>query len=63
MLSTIRVPPNVRDSFLIPEFPSKSLPNSEQWDNVMAWLVEKGLLDEPLAYEDSVTGAFLPSSQ
>lgn len=63
MLSTIRVPPNVRDSLLIPEFPSKSLPNSEQWDNVMAWLVEKGLLDEPLAYEDSVTGAFLPPSQ
>ena len=39
--------------------PRKSLPTRAQWDDVMAWMVEKNLLTKPLAYEDSVTSEFL----
>lgn len=59
MLKKIRVPKNVRNDFRIPPMPRKSLPTRAQWDDVMAWMVEKNLLTEPLVYEDSVTSEFL----
>jgi len=60
MMKKIRVPPNVREDFVIPPMPRKMLPTKAQWDDVMAWMVEKELLVSPLVYEESVTGAFLP---
>ncbi|NOR40930.1 MAG: hypothetical protein GQ537_06955 [Gammaproteobacteria bacterium] len=59
MLEKIRVPKNVQTDFRIPPMPRKSLPTRAQWDDVMAWMVEKNLLAKPLAYEDSVTSEFL----
>jgi NitT/TauT family transport system substrate-binding protein len=59
MLKKIRVPKNVQDDFRIPPMPRKALPTKTQWDDVMAWMIEKKLLTRPLAYEDSVTSAFL----
>lgn len=60
MLKKIRVPGNVREDFVIPPMPRKQLPTREQWDDVMSWLLDKKLLSEPLAYENCVTGDFLP---
>ena len=59
MLKKIRVPKNVHDSFSIPPYPRKVVPSRQQWDDVMAWMVEKKLLSSPLAYEDSITSDFL----
>jgi hypothetical protein len=39
--------------------PRKALPTKAQWDDVMAWMLEKNLLVQPLTYEDSVTSEFL----
>ncbi len=60
MLEKIRVPKNVHDSFVIPPYPRKAVPSRQQWDDVMAWMMEKKLLSLPLAYEDSVIVDFLP---
>ncbi len=60
MLKNIRVPKNVTADFRIPPLPQKTVPTREQWDDVMAWMVEKKLLAEPLLFEDSVTAEFLP---
>ncbi len=59
MLKKIRVPKNVQSDFAIPPMPRKVLPTKEQWDDVMAWMVDKELLQKPLIYEDSVTAEFL----
>lgn len=59
MLEKIRVPKNVQDAFHVPPMPRKEVPTKAQWDDVMAWMVEKNLLQQPLAYEDSVTSEFL----
>jgi NitT/TauT family transport system substrate-binding protein len=59
MLKNIRVPKNVQDDFNIPPYPRKALPTREQWDDVMAWMVEKKLVEKALKYEDSVTADFL----
>jgi NitT/TauT family transport system substrate-binding protein len=60
LLKKIRVPENIQRTYSIPPFPQKIVPEKVQWEDVMAWMVEKHLLNSPLPYEDSVTGAFLP---
>jgi len=60
MLKKIRVPKNIQGEFAIPPMPIKALPTEVQWDDVMAWMVERKLLAAPLAYEESVTSDFLP---
>jgi NitT/TauT family transport system substrate-binding protein len=60
MLKKIRVPKNIQGEFAIPPMPIKALPTKAQWDDVMAWMVERKLLAAPLVYEESVTSAFLP---
>jgi len=60
MLKKIRVPKNIQGEFAIPPMPIKALPSKAQWDDVMAWMVERKLLAAPLVYEESVTSAFLP---
>lgn len=59
MLKKIRVPRNIQDDFAVPPMPRKTLPTKAQWDDVMAWMLEKKLLTRPVAYEDSVTADFL----
>jgi NitT/TauT family transport system substrate-binding protein len=58
LLKKIRVPENIQRTYSIPPFPRKKVPEKAQWEDVMAWMVEKHLLDSPLPYEDSVTEAF-----
>lgn len=60
MLKKIRVPKNIQGEFTIPPMPIKALPTKAQWDDVMAWMVERKLLVTPLTYADSVTAEFLP---
>ena len=60
LLKKIRLPKNIRDSYRLPPYPLNRVPTPDQWADVMAWMVEKGLLERPLPYGDSVTAALLP---
>jgi len=60
LLQKIRLPKNIRETFPIPPFPRKEVPDATQWADVMAWMVSKGLLKTPLAYQQSVTREYLP---
>ena len=59
MLKKIRVPKNVQDSFMIPKMPRGKVPTREQWDDAVAWLIEKNLLNQAVSYEESVTDRFI----
>ena len=54
MLKKIRVPKNVHQSFSIPPFPVDTVPTAAQWEDVMKWMVTKGLLKAPIDYATSV---------
>lgn len=54
MLKKIRVPKNVHRSFSIPPFPVNTVPSPAQWEDVMDWMVARGLLTTPISYESSV---------
>ena len=55
MLKNIPFPANIRETFKIPTFPRNGVPDNDQWDDVIKWMLAKGLIDSPPAYHDSVT--------
>ena len=59
MLKKNRMPKNIANDYQAPPLPRKVVPTKAQWDDVMAWMLEKKLLTTPLAYEGSVTSEFL----
>ena len=60
LLEKIRVPKNVQQIFKIPVYPRKEVPSKIQWMDVMDWMVNRGLLENALVYEGSVTAEYLP---
>ncbi|MBW2028285.1 MAG: ABC transporter substrate-binding protein [Deltaproteobacteria bacterium] len=60
LLKKIRVPRNVQEDYPVPPYPRKLIPSREQWSDVMAWMIEKGLLESRISYIESVSAAFLP---
>jgi NitT/TauT family transport system substrate-binding protein len=54
------VPEPLKGSFVVPNFVTASIPTQAQWDDVLAWEKEKGLVNNDVAYADSVTDRFLP---
>jgi NitT/TauT family transport system substrate-binding protein len=43
----------------IPKFPANALPSQKQFDDVVAFALERKLLDAPVKFSDSVNGSFL----
>lgn len=60
VLKRIRVPRNIGADVSIPVFPRGAVPSAAQWGDVIDWMRGKGLVQEDVPYERSVTGAFLP---
>jgi len=54
------VPPALKDQFSVPPFAAAGVPSQAQWDDMIAWAIEKGLLEQAVAYGDSVNASFLP---
>lgn len=63
LLEKVRMPKNIRDTFAVPPYPRNAVPDKRQWDDVMQWMVEKGLLESDLSYNDSVTAEFLSAPE
>jgi NitT/TauT family transport system substrate-binding protein len=54
------VPQPLIGSYDIPGFPTRSVPSEAQWDDVVAWGIEKGLITDQVSYEQSVSTEYLP---
>lgn len=54
------VPQPISGTFTAPTFQTAGVPSEEQWNDVLAWMKEKGLLETDVAYDASVTAEFLP---
>jgi NitT/TauT family transport system substrate-binding protein len=60
LLEKVGIPPNVQETYNIPPFPRGEVPTESQWNDVVTWLIDKGLLQSGPAYDKSVTTAYLP---
>ena len=63
LLKKIRVPKNIQQTYKIPPYPRREVPNAGQWADVMAWMTEKGLLTSALSYDGSITAEYLPAGE
>lgn len=54
-----RVPDSIKGTYRMPVFTSGEVPSQAEWQDVMDWMVEKGLLEQPLVYTDSVLSSFV----
>lgn len=54
------VPQPILDSFVIAPFHTADIPTEAQWNDVLAWAKDKGLLSGDVSYSESVTGEYLP---
>ncbi len=58
LLEKGRVPDSIRDSYVVPKYPTRRLPTELEWQDVNEWMISKGLLDEQLPYEKSIVTEF-----
>ena len=58
-LENTSVPESVQDTYQIPPFPQGEITSEAVWDDVSNWLVERGIIDQPASYPESVDSSFL----
>jgi NitT/TauT family transport system substrate-binding protein len=58
MIEKGRVPESIQGTYQMPPFPEGEVPSQAEWQDVVDWLLEKGLIDQPIGYEDSITTDF-----
>jgi NitT/TauT family transport system substrate-binding protein len=54
------VPPPLLETFVLPPYVTASVPSEAQFADALAWVLDKGLIENPLNYDDSVDPSFLP---
>lgn len=54
------VPPPLLETFIVPKFVTAGVPSQTQWDDMLAWAKDNGLLVKDVSYSESVTAEFLP---
>jgi NitT/TauT family transport system substrate-binding protein len=59
LVEKTRVPPNIQGTYNVPKFPKNEITTEAEWNDVVDWAVEKGLLDEPVPYNRAVDSSFL----
>ncbi len=54
------VPEPLAGAFPVPTFVTASVPDADQWNDVLDWMKAEGLVDGDVSYAESVTAEFLP---
>jgi len=54
-----RVPESVQDSYAMPPFPEGEITSPDQWDDVVAWLLDKGLIEREIPYDEAIDTSFV----
>jgi hypothetical protein len=54
------VPPAVLKDYVVPDFPTASVPSESQFMDALQWALDKGLVKNEIKYEDCVDASLLP---
>jgi NitT/TauT family transport system substrate-binding protein len=60
LLAHTNVPAPLQDRYDLPSLPVQQIPSEAQVRDVVAWAVDEGLIDAPLAYDQIVDATFRP---
>lgn len=59
LVENTRVPPIVEGTYNVPKFPEGEITSEAEWNDVIEWAQGKGLLDEPVPYDQAVDADFV----
>ncbi len=54
-----RVPPSIQGTYKMPPFPQGEITSEGEWEDVVNWLLGKGLIEKPIPYSDAVNPDFV----
>jgi NitT/TauT family transport system substrate-binding protein len=54
------VPPPLLEGYQLPSYVTASVPSEAQWQDALDWTLEKGLIGNEPAYDESVDASYLP---
>lgn len=54
------LPPPLLDNYVLPSYPTASVPTRAQFDDAYQWASEKGLVEGAISYDRSVSADYLP---
>ncbi|HEX2988620.1 MAG TPA: hypothetical protein VHS06_10680, partial [Chloroflexota bacterium] len=60
LVDKAKVPDSLRNSLRMPSYPRAQLSTREELADVVSWMVERKLLDQPIPYEKLVAEGLLP---
>jgi NitT/TauT family transport system substrate-binding protein len=59
LIKNTNVPPMIQGTYNVPQYPQGEITTEAEWNDVLNWMQEKGLVDGPVSYENSVDKSFL----
>lgn len=62
-IENTNVPESVRDTYVLPPFPTYTITGEDAWEDTVNWLVDMDIVDNAAAYEDSVNPSFVQAMQ
>jgi NitT/TauT family transport system substrate-binding protein len=54
------LPPPLLESYILPDYPTASVPTIAQFEDALRWAMDKGLVMEQISYDGSVFSDYLP---
>jgi NitT/TauT family transport system substrate-binding protein len=59
LIEKTRVPESIQGSYNVPPFPENEITTETEWNDVVQWAQEKGLIKNPVAYKDAIDVSFV----
>lgn len=59
LIENTRVPESIQGTYNVPPFPKGEITSEAEWNDVVEWAQEKGLVEQPIPYDRSVDTSFV----
>ncbi|GIK36274.1 MAG: metal ABC transporter substrate-binding protein [Chloroflexota bacterium] len=59
LVEKTRVPESIQGTYNVPPFPENEITSQDEWDDVVKWAQDKGLIEQPVAYDTAVDKSFM----
>jgi NitT/TauT family transport system substrate-binding protein len=58
LIKQTRVPESIQGTYNVPSFPENEITSPAEWEDVVKWAQDKGLIEQPVAYTEAIDTSF-----
>ena len=59
LIEKTNVPPMIQGTYEVPQYPAAEITTESEWNDVLSWMQDKGLVNGPVSYGESVDKRYL----